>query len=178
MFSKSEITFGENGVVSMNLPLARHVVGTRSTRTTHPRVLADFEKLFSLIADTSISVGNPLFWLTKTDVVRRLADAGCAELIPTSFSCSRVGLRSRRNLHCGTCSQCIDRRFAILAAGLEQYEPAEGYSVDLLTGARKLDQEATLAGSYVLSAKAFASQARNPRSFRDCTNFTSGMARQ
>jgi hypothetical protein len=43
-----------------------------------------------------------------------------------------------------------------LAAGLEQYEPADGYAVDLLTGARKLDQEATLASSYVLSAKAFS----------------------
>jgi len=43
-----------------------------------------------------------------------------------------------------------------LAAGLEQYEPSDHYAVDLLTGARKLDQETTLASSYVLSAKAFS----------------------
>ena len=40
------LRFYENGVVSMNLPMSAQVVGTRATRTTHPRVLAGFEQLF------------------------------------------------------------------------------------------------------------------------------------
>ena len=36
------IRFFENGVVSINLPIADQVVGSRATRTTHPLVLAQF----------------------------------------------------------------------------------------------------------------------------------------
>ena len=39
--------------------------------------------------------------------------------------------------HCGQCSQCIDRRFAILAAGQEHEDPAEAYKVDLFLGERE-----------------------------------------
>ena len=57
--------------------------------------------------------------------------------------------------HCGRCSQCIDRRFAILAAGLERFDPAEAYKVDLMYGQRKnvIDRENAL--SYMRSAQSY-----------------------
>ena len=41
--------------------------------------------------------------------------------------------------HCGCCSQCLDRRFGALAAGLGEDDPEEMYEVDLLTGARETE---------------------------------------
>lgn len=35
----------ENGVLSINLPLAGQVVGARPSRTTHPRFIADMQRL-------------------------------------------------------------------------------------------------------------------------------------
>jgi hypothetical protein len=43
---------------------------------------------------------------------------------------------SRVQLHCGACSQCIDRRIAIVAAGLEQFDPETDYPTDVFTGQR------------------------------------------
>ena len=56
-------------MVSVNLPVASHVLGTRATRTTHPRVLADLSRLFSAILDEPVTVENPYFWKTKSDLV-------------------------------------------------------------------------------------------------------------
>jgi hypothetical protein len=39
MFGHQAFTFYENGVISINLPLAGDVLGARATRTTHPKVL-------------------------------------------------------------------------------------------------------------------------------------------
>jgi hypothetical protein len=47
MFGKDEITFYENGVVSLNIPIAGDVLGARATRTTHPRVIRGFETLIA-----------------------------------------------------------------------------------------------------------------------------------
>jgi hypothetical protein len=152
LFEKDEITFYENGIVSLNLPIAEHILGSRATRTTHPRVLSDFARLFSAIGDQPFHVTNPLFWSTKREVLSKLADAGCAELIGRSFSCSHVRLATTLGQQCGICTQCLDRRFAVLAAGMEGYDPADGYRVDLLKGERAPGPDLALAESYVLAA--------------------------
>ena len=51
--------------------------------------------------------------------------------------------------HCGLCSQCIDRRFAILAAGLGEHEPSQNYKRDFLLGDRRADDGLRMALSYV-----------------------------
>ena len=58
--------------------------------------------------------------------------------------------------HCGRCSQCIDRRFALLAAGCERFDPAEMYGVDLLLGPR-LSDDRELVLAYVRNARAWRS---------------------
>ena len=40
------VSFYENGIVSINLPLCGQEVGGRATRTTHPQSLHGFEKIF------------------------------------------------------------------------------------------------------------------------------------
>ena len=152
LFGRNIVRFYENGVVSVNLPIASHVLGTRATRTTHPRVLAELGRLFSVVLEKPITVENPYFWKTKSDLVRSLADRGCEDLITGTLSCTRVREATRRKRHCGVCSQCLDRRFGILGADLGEHEPADAYAVDLFLGERRPGPDVTMAESYVLHA--------------------------
>ncbi len=56
--------------------------------------------------------------------------------------------------HCGRCSQCIDRRFAILAASQEDHDPSEAYSTHLFEGTRHPGPDRELALAFVRSATA------------------------
>jgi hypothetical protein len=160
MFGRNDLSFYENGVISINLPILEHVLGTRASRTTHPRVFADFSRLFSLLLSDNFTVRNPYIWKTKSDVVRVLAELQCGELIAKSFSCARVREATKRKQHCGVCSQCVDRRFGIIAAGLSAYDPAENYIVDLFAGAHQPGPALTMMESYVLRAQKLATMSQ------------------
>jgi len=149
MAGKDRFTFYENGVVSMNPPVSGDIVGGRATRTTHPRVLRGLERLFSLILEREISIDTPLQWMTKPEVVQLIKDAGMSDLLPVTCSCTRTHSRTKAQPHCGECSQCIDRRFAVLAAGMEKFEPTSTYCLDLLTSDRTGDEKLRMALSYV-----------------------------
>jgi hypothetical protein len=152
MIGLDRIRFYENGVVSLNLPPSAQVVGARATRTTHPRVLNGFAKLISCLAGKPFTVENPFLWKTKTDIVKLIADAGCAGLIRYSTSCTHTWEMTKQHTHCGGCSQCIDRRFAVLAAGQESHDPSEAYKVDLLNGPRKEGEPKAMLAAYVETA--------------------------
>jgi 7-cyano-7-deazaguanine synthase in queuosine biosynthesis len=136
MFGRDGFTFYENGVVSLNLPIAADVLGARATRTTHPKVIRGFERFFSELVDRQISIETPFLWLTRKEVIERLESTGYGSLIAKSVSCVHPIGWTTEVRHCGTCSQCIDRRFAVLAAGVEDHDVQDGYRVDLLTGDR------------------------------------------
>ena len=152
LLGNTRIRFFENGVVSINLPIAEQVVGSRATRTTHPFVLERFRAFFSAVAGKTIEIENSYIWKTKADVVRTIAERGCGDLISDSVSCTRTHDATKLHTHCGCCSQCIDRRFGVLAANCANYDPEEMYKVDLLTGARADPTDQTMAESYVRTA--------------------------
>lgn len=152
MIGLNRIRFYENGVVSLNLPLSGQIVGARATRTTHPRALRAFEALLSAIAERPFVVENKFLWKTKTDVMRVIADAGCTDMIRFATSCTHTWEITKQHTHCGVCSQCIDRRFAVLAAGLAAHDPAEAYKVDLLTGERAEGDPRTMLAAFVETA--------------------------
>ncbi|MEH6527398.1 MAG: 7-cyano-7-deazaguanine synthase [Sneathiella sp.] len=155
VFGKDRISFYENGVVSLNLTPVGNVVGTRATRTTHPQTLTRFGSFFSHVFSKPLRVDNPFFWRTKKEVVEKISRLGLADQIAHTRSCADVHNQTKQYPHCGRCSQCIDRRFAILSAGLERYDPEEAYFVDLMRGSRKAVQDKEVALSYVRSALAF-----------------------
>ncbi|MGH6924649.1 MAG: hypothetical protein ACRED5_13005 [Propylenella sp.] len=142
----------ENGIVSLNLPIASQVVGAAATRTTHPRVVRDLAEFLSILLNNEVDVENPYLWKTKSEVMRVLRDSGHADLVRDTVSCSRVYWMTRMRTHCGRCSQCLDRRFAALAASLGEDDPAEMYEVDLLTGARDDEFDRTMAESFLRHA--------------------------
>jgi hypothetical protein len=149
MLGLNRFYFYENGVVSLNLPPSAQVVGARATRTTHPRALVDFSRLFTLLTGKPFVVENRFQWKTKADVVRLIAEAGCRDLIRHTTSCTRTWEATLEHPYCGTCSQCIDRRFAVLAAGEGEADPAAQYRVDLLTGPREDENPRTMLAAYV-----------------------------
>ena len=128
------IRFYENGIVGMNLPVLPQVVGTRATRTTHPEVLRGFAKILSLLSPQPMRVENPFEFLSRAEVAARLNDAGAIDLLSKTVSCAHVHKSSTMHPHCGVCSQCVDRRISMLAAGFAEHDPAEAYAVDILRG--------------------------------------------
>lgn len=150
------LRFFENGVVSLNLPVADEVLGARASRTTHPQALHLFAELFSLVAERPAErpfvVDNPFLHLTKREVVERIACAGAEDLIALSCSCAHTLHKSKTQWHCGTCSQCIDRRIAILAAELGNADPVYDYVVDVFTGPRKPVYQQNMAINYARHA--------------------------
>ena len=148
----NRVSFYENGVVSVNLPFSGQVIGTMATRTTHPLFLSRLGALFSRMAERPITVDNPYAAMTKTEVVTRLRNLDGADLIGKTTSCSSVWTRTRKYPLCGCCSQCLDRRFAILAAGLEAHDPADRYEVDLFLGQRKRELDRTMANDWTRHA--------------------------
>lgn len=87
MSGKDRFSFYENGVVSINPPLAGDVIGGRATRTTHPKVLRGLEVLFSTLLDRSIQIRTPLQWLTKKEVTLKIHEAGLADMLAMTNSC-------------------------------------------------------------------------------------------
>jgi hypothetical protein len=155
LFGNMRLRFFENGVVSVNLPISEQVVGARATRTTHPLVLRQFRKFLSAAIGKSIEVENPFIWKTKADVIRSLVEQGGGPLIRDTVSCSRIYDITKLHTHCGCCSQCLDRRFAVLAAAAAEHDPVEMYKVELLTDPRERPNDQTMAESYARTALEF-----------------------
>ena len=154
-FGLQRVSFHENGVVSLNLPPVGNVLGTRATRTTHPQTMAHFSGFLGRVFAAEVRVDNPYFWRTKKDVVELIARLGMSDQIAHTRSCADVHNQTRQYPHCGRCSQCIDRRFAILAAGLERFDPEEAYRVALMTDPRNSLIDREIALSYLRTARAY-----------------------
>jgi len=146
------VRFFENGIVSMNLPVADEAIRARASRTTHPITLELLSRLFSLVLDRSIIVDNPYLFKSKSEVVSILERCDAADLIAYTCSCAHSWFKSKTQWHCGTCSQCIDRRVAILSAELEEYDPETDYVSDVFTGPRKEGYERNMATNYARHA--------------------------
>ena len=136
--NRNRIRFYENGIISLNIPLSPQAIGGRATRTTHPKVLAGFQDIFSRAFGVSFGVENPYLWKTKADILREIKAAGFAKLCAHTASCTHTKEQTKMHTHCGYCSQCVDRRLNALAAGYTNDEdPKEMYTSDIVTGPRE-----------------------------------------
>jgi len=146
------VRFFENGIVSLNLPVADEALRARASRTTHPVSLRYFGQLYSRITGRDFAVDNPYLFKTKTDVVSVLSEHNATHLIGYTCSCVHSIFKSKTQWHCGTCSQCIDRRFAMAACRLLEHDAATDYISDVFVGPRKDGQEKNMAVDYVRHA--------------------------
>jgi 7-cyano-7-deazaguanine synthase in queuosine biosynthesis len=151
------VRFFENGIVSINLPVADEVTRSRASRTTHPQSMRDLAEIASLVLQRPLVIDNPYIFKTKADVVG-LLKGGAESLIGHTCSCAHTGFyRSKTQPHCGACSQCIDRRIATWATGLAGCEPEGDYETDVFTGLRKEGYEQNMAVNYVRHANELSS---------------------
>jgi hypothetical protein len=152
MLGSSTLDLFENGIVSLNLPVADEAIRARSSRTTNPLALRYLSELASLVSESSFTINNPYLYLTKADVVGRIVHAGAGELIGLSVSCAHSMFKSKSQQHCGICSQCIDRRVGVLAAGARDLDPNTDYEKDVFVGERNEGPEANIAVHYARHA--------------------------
>lgn len=149
MLGLKSVRFYENGVISLNLPVCAQVVGGRATRTTHPRVMQGFQEIASLVAGESFVIENPFIWKTKAEVVEVIMKAGCQDMVAASTTCTHTWEMSNQHTHCGTCSQCIDRRFAVIAAKADEFDPVAAYKFDIFTQSRDKGEDKIMMAAYL-----------------------------
>jgi hypothetical protein len=149
------IRFYENGIVSFNLPPSGQSIGARASRTTHPKTLDGFQKILSIVADRDFTIESPYIWKTKADVLEDIKAASLTELLKISRSCSHVRESTKQHTHCGTCSQCIDRRLASVSAGLAEEDPAEMYAKNIFVDSIDSTEDRTMAESFVSQMRDF-----------------------
>jgi DpnII restriction endonuclease len=147
------VRFYENGIVSLNLPIADEIVRARASRTTNPQSLHHLQGLMRRVIERDeFVIDDPFLFRTKSEVVGVLKRHGVEHLIPYTCSCVHQRFKSALQQHCGGCSQCIDRRVAILALELDEQDLAEDYESDVFTGPRKEGYEYSYAVDYLRNA--------------------------
>ena len=137
----SRLVVGENGLISLNVPLTYTRLGSNSTRTTHPHVFVMLRSILQAMGLT-IALELPYRFQTKGEMlVSTVAPALLAASAPVTMSCSHPEVGRYRGTtpgnHCGYCVPCIIRRAAFMRAGL----PHGTYDMDLLQGRPKAGTE-------------------------------------
>jgi hypothetical protein len=147
----------ENGMTSLNFPKRQDMMNARSSRTTHPQTLFLLENFFNTISDDRVKIKQPFLGITKTEVVQKINHYGGINYINSTISCTKtfnISKKKSQASHCGTCSQCIDRRFSIIAAGLEDYDAI--YDIDIITDSIEDDEGYTHLCDYIATANSFS----------------------
>jgi 7-cyano-7-deazaguanine synthase in queuosine biosynthesis len=152
MMGCARIRFFENGIMSINLPIAPQIVGSRATRSTHPLALRQMTEFINQTLGHPFEVANPFVWSTKAEVVELIEKHGQGGLIASSISCTHHVRKKEQRAHCGECAQCLQRRLGVLAAGLGERDPLERYDVELLADDRKDGDPRSMALSLLSNA--------------------------
>lgn len=122
--ARARLVVPENGFISLNVPLTPARLGSFSTRTTHPHLVALLRDLVAeLHLDSAIEL--PYRHKTKGEILTKCANADAlSQGIPATMSCAhssagRFGEARDPNLHCGYCVPCLIRRSAIAHWGAD-----------------------------------------------------------
>lgn len=119
---RDELRVHENGPGALNLPLTPGQQGSMNTRAARPETLKMMQELISLLRGSSFQIVNPAFWLTKAQMCDGAPEA-THELLARSVSCDGGFTRRIADARlCGTCTSCLLRRQALLAAGLSDLD--------------------------------------------------------
>lgn len=117
MGQEVELIIPENGLISLNIPLAYTRTGTSSTRTTHPHYMKMLQELIAELG-ICVKIKNPYQFKTKGEMVLECKDrVFLQEILDKTMSCSHPDVRRhkgmKRTMHCGYCLPCTIRRASI-----------------------------------------------------------------
>ena len=142
-YEKKEFYIYENGITSINLPKQGDSINARTSRTTHPKTIGLLREFFKLFI-REFDIKTPYYKMTKSEIVELFRKYGEVDIISSAVSCSATRNKPKDSFtHCGCCSQCIDRIFAMYAAGLEEYDA--GYADDII---RQIPDDQTIQRVY------------------------------
>ncbi len=172
MVNRREIKFYENGIISCNLPISEQLVNARASRSTHPISLKLMSEFFSSLMKEEFKVSNPYFQKTKSDVVELYKTHRATDLIKESRSCTHTRSTTILHTHCGVCSQCVERRLAVLWNGLEGVEPEEMYEIRLFQDSLNKPEDKQMVENYIQHARILEELAIESffEKFPDCLN--------
>lgn len=157
-YKQNSIYVYENGITSLNFAETQDLMNGRASRTTHPQTLAKLQELFSAIAEEDFHIYNPYLFKTKTEIVEVLKTHSELDILDSSVSCSVTRNKERGSSHCGKCSQCIDRRFAVYSAEVEEYDTNALYNFDFLEDDLIENEIKKILTDYIRLAQKFAKQ--------------------
>lgn len=123
MGKEIELIIPENGLISLNIPLAYTRTGTSSTRTTHPHYMKLLQELITKLG-IQVTLKNPFQFKTKGEMILECSDREfLQEILDKTMSCSHpdVGRHQgiKTTMHCGYCLPCTIRRASIQKGGLQ-----------------------------------------------------------
>ena len=142
----------ENGVTSINFHRREDLANARASRTTHPRTIRLLSRLFTLVGEAEFKIHLPYLSCTKRDVIDRLCERG-ADLLASTVSCTRTFKNLGQATHCGYCFQCIDRRIAAYAAGVQECDHRGLYADDIVLSSIGDRAARTAVVDYIRQAK-------------------------
>jgi hypothetical protein len=128
-----EVVLNENGVMALHVPLTAARVGSLSTHTASPPILARMAMLAAAVLQAPIQVTNRLVALTKPEVIGRAVVLGHGADMDQTVSCWQIGRTSR---HCGICAPCLLRRISCEHHGL----PDVAYAADVFDDPAAIDE--------------------------------------
>ena len=157
----SGVRFFENGVVSLNLPLAQEALRLWASgpRTHSLCICCPVSALQSLKTISPWII--PFCSKPRPEVVASLDTHKASQLIGSTCSCSHSMFQTKAQRHCGRCSQCIYCRFATLAAKQQSWDLSSDYVSDVFIGPRKDPLEKAIAIDYVRHGLELARRAEN-----------------
>jgi len=139
------LQYYSNGVNSLDLIHDNHFSESPVSRATNPETLNLLQAFYRLVMkNDGFVVDNPFAELTQTEVLEGIAENIAESLIQYTCSCENTTDRQDNKWHCGLCEKCIDRRMAILATGLEDYDSIDNYLNDVFIGSRYGDHNAAI----------------------------------
>ena len=117
MGKEIELIIPENGLISLNIPLAYTRTGTSSTRTTHPHYMKMLQELIAELG-LQVKIKNPFQFKTKGEMILECKNIELLkENIDKTMSCSHPDagrmFKEVEAKHCGYCLPCIVRRASI-----------------------------------------------------------------
>lgn len=130
--SEESINIFENGITSINFSKRQDAMNARTSRTTHPKTLNLIQSFFALVGGKKVEVKHPFLFNTKSDILEIIKTNKKEGYINSTLTCTKTFLKFKNKSnasHCGRCSQCVDRRFAAYATGLEEFDAI--YDMDI-----------------------------------------------
>jgi 7-cyano-7-deazaguanine synthase in queuosine biosynthesis len=147
-----KVKFYENGIISCNLPFDGQTYQAQRTRSTHPKFLKPMSRLLSQILNKDFHFINPFFDKTRSEVVKHLLGMQHQSGIGTTRSCASSRYQDGWR-HDGTCSQCVDRRFATLANNCLQFDLWKDYRLNIFRDELECTYDRTMVYNYAAMAQ-------------------------